>query len=151
MIEEVDIERIYALYQAMPEFSRLEPLESLRERLGEHYLALIYCDAGEDLGFKLGYAQSPETFYSWLGGVNPAARGRGIAQALLEAQEVWARERGFQTLRVKSMNRFPAMLRLLIRNGYLMDGLTPAEDPLWTKIHFVKTLVDPQVKGVLHE
>ncbi len=151
MIEEVDIERVYALYEALPEFARVEPLHSLRERLGERYLALIYSHGGQDLGFKLGYAQNPETFYSWLGGVSPAARGRGVAQALLEAQEGWARERGFRTLRVKSMNRFPAMLRLLIRNGYLVDGLTPAEDPLWTKIHFVKMLADDPAKEAPHE
>ncbi len=140
MIEEVDLARVYALYQALPEFRQPEPLESLAERLGDDYLALVYSEAGEDLGFKLGYPENATVFYSWLGGVRPSARGRGVAQALLEAQEQRVSARGFHKLRVKSMNRFPAMLRLLIRNGYLVDGLTPAQDPLWTKIHFTKPL-----------
>jgi GNAT superfamily N-acetyltransferase len=108
--------------------------------VGKDYLALVYSADGHDLGFKLGYPESDDTFYSWLGGVSPQARGRGVAQALLEAQEARVRERGFSRLRVKSMNRFPAMLRLLVRNGYLVEGLTPAADPLWNKIHFVKQL-----------
>ncbi|MDJ0879636.1 MAG: GNAT family N-acetyltransferase [Halieaceae bacterium] len=140
MIEEVDLARAHALYRALPEFTRPEPLESLAQRLGDDYLALVFRKDGQDVGFKLGYPESADTFYSWLGGVSPAARGCGVAQALLEAQEQRVRQRGFRRLRVKSMNRFPAMLRLLVRNGYLVDELTPAEDPLLTKIHFVKLL-----------
>ncbi len=151
MIEEVDLARLHALYCALPEFIRPEPLESLAGRLGGDYLALVFSEGGKDLGFKLGYPEDADTFYSWLGGVSPAARGRGVAQMLLEAQEAKVRARGFSRLRVKSMNRFPAMLRLLLRNGYLIDGLTPAEDPLLTKIHFVKTLTDHRAQGDFHE
>lgn len=140
MIEQSDLARLHALYERLPEFPGVESLESLRRRLGERYLALVYSDGGEDLGFKLGYAVDDREFYSWLGGVLPQARGRGVAQSLLEAQESWAREQGFHRIRVKSRNRFPAMLRLLIRNGYSIDAITPAEDLQWTKIHFVKSL-----------
>ncbi|MEE4192743.1 MAG: GNAT family N-acetyltransferase [Halieaceae bacterium] len=140
MVENVTLERCYALYCALPEFDHAEPMDALARRVGKDYLALVYSADGHDLGFKLGYPESDDTFYSWLGGVSPQARGRGVAQALLEAQEARVRERGFSRLRVKSMNRFPAMLRLLVRNGYLVEGLTPAADPLWNKIHFVKQL-----------
>ncbi len=40
---------------------------------------------------------------------------------LLEAQEEWVAEQGYKTLKVKSRNQFPAMLRLLLRNGYLIE------------------------------
>ena len=140
MIEHTDLERLYALYQRLPEFPAAEPLDSLRRRLGERYLALVYSDGGEDLGYKLGYALDEREFYSWLGGVMPQVRGRGVAQALLEEQEAWALAQGFKVIRVKSRNCFPAMLRLLIRNGYAIDGVTPQEDAQWTKIHFVKEL-----------
>lgn len=140
MIEQTGLERLHAVYERLPEFPGVEPLASLRQRVGERYLALVYSDGGEDLGFKLGYAVDEGEFYSWLGGVVPQARGRGLAQSLLEAQEAWAREQGFHTIRVKSRNRFPAMLRLLVRNGYCIDAVTPADDLQWTKIHFVKFL-----------
>ena len=139
-VESVPLARLYELYTRLPEFERPEPLDALGERAGGRYLALVYCEDGVDLGFKLGYAVDERQFYSWLGGVLPEGRGRGIAQALLEAQETWAVEQGFGEIRVKSMNRFPAMLRLLIRNGYAIDGVTPNADARLTKIHFVKQL-----------
>lgn len=140
VIEQTSLARLYAVYGELPEFSNREPLQALSERVGEDYLALVCSDDGRDLGFKLGYAESEHSFYSWLGGVLPEARGRGLAQQLLETQEAWVRQRGFRQIRVKSMNRFPAMLRLLLRNGYLIEGLTQAQDPLRNKIHFVKPL-----------
>ena len=139
-VESVPLARLYELYTRLPEFERPEPLEALGQRAGGRYLSLVYCENGEDLGFKLGYAVDDRQFYSWLGGVLPEGRGRGIAQALLEAQETWVAEQGFSEIRVKSMNRFPAMIRLLVRNGYFIDGVTPNADARLTKIHFVKGL-----------
>ncbi|MEE4659359.1 MAG: GNAT family N-acetyltransferase [Halieaceae bacterium] len=139
-IEAVSLERLYAVYQALPEFERVEPLESLRRRIGERYLAQVYCEAGNDLAFKLGYAIDDEQFYSWLGGVLPEARGRGVARALLRAQEAWALQQGFREMQVKSMNRFPGMLRLLISSGYQITGVTPHSDQRLNKIHFCKLL-----------
>lgn len=40
---------------------------------------------------------------------------------LLEAQEEWVAEQGYKTLKVKSRNQFPAMLRLLLRNDYIIE------------------------------
>ena len=138
----VDLERLHAVYSVLPEFANREPLASLRQRAGERYLALVYCVDGRDVGFKLGFALNAEEFYSWIGGVLPKARGTGAAQAMLEFQEAWARQQGFQRLRVKSMNRYPAMLRLLIRNSYQIDGFTPGDGRVGGKIHFYKSLID---------
>ena len=38
MIEQVDLDRLYAAYERLPEFSGVEPLDSLRQRIGERYL-----------------------------------------------------------------------------------------------------------------
>ncbi len=141
-VVEVALERLYAVYSALPEFANKEPLDSLRQRAGDRYLALVYCVDGQDVGFKLGFALNSEEFYSWLGGVLPDFRGSGAAQAMLDTQEAWARGEGFQRLRVKSMNRYPAMLRLLIRNGYQIDGFTPGDGRVGGKIHFYKSLID---------
>ncbi|MCQ4503637.1 GNAT family N-acetyltransferase, partial [Vibrio parahaemolyticus] len=53
----------------------------------------------------------------------PQARNEGVAQMLLESQEEWVAEQGYKTLKVKSLNQFPAMLRLLLRNGYLIEKI----------------------------
>ena len=142
IVETVSLDRLYQVYQLLPEFEEQLSLESIASRVGERFLALVYCRDGEDVGFKLGYAREPGEFYSWLGGVLPGQRGQGVAQALLEAQEAWARAQGFAVLRVRSRNGFPAMLRLLIRNGYLLEEVLPAPDPAWNKIQFSKPIDD---------
>ena len=39
------------------------------------------------VAYKLGYRLENKNFYSWLGVVVPKLLGKGIAQALLKAQE----------------------------------------------------------------
>ncbi|WP_139248268.1 GNAT family N-acetyltransferase [Janthinobacterium lividum] len=78
--------------------------------------------------------------YSWLGGVLPAHRKSGLAQRVLEAQEAWASAHGFAAVTVKSMNRYPAMLRLLIRNGYQIRLVEHFGDTARERIHFIKPL-----------
>lgn len=92
--------------------------EVVEARLGNGGVRLVAERDGRPVGFKLGYAVSPEVFYSWLGGVAAECRGLGVARRLMEMQEDLVRSRGFRVVRVKSMNRFPAMLRMLVSAGY---------------------------------
>ncbi len=107
---------------------------------------LIAKRKGQPLGFKAGYPISPETFYSWLGGVIPSERRGGVARALLAAQESWVRTAGFQKIEVKSMNRYPAMIQFLIRHGYQITGVEWEErGPGELKIRFSKVLADAEL------
>lgn len=128
----------------IPEFHHITRQE-IRERTAGGGLLLVAEAEGRVVGFKLGYEQSPGIFYSWLGGVRPAWRGRGIARELLTLQETWVKKRGYARIRVKSMNRFPAMLHLLISAGYQICGVeagtVPDQGP---KILFEKWLVPPE-------
>ncbi len=92
------------------------------------------------LGFKIGYELDENTFYSWFGGVLPIARNKGVAQAQLDIQEQWVKQQGYQQLKVKSRNLFPAMLRLLLKNGYLIEKLEEKEDINAHRIHFLKQI-----------
>ena len=64
-----------------------------------------------------------------------------MAQALLEAQEARVIDQGYQQLTVKSRNRFPAMVRLLMLNGYLIEDIEKKEGVLDYRLHFRKALV----------
>lgn len=48
--------------------------------------ALVAWSGSVPVGFKLGYERSGEEFHSWLGGVHPEFRRRGIARRLLHLQ-----------------------------------------------------------------
>lgn len=96
--------------------------------------------ASQPVGCKLGYAAEDGSLYSWLCRVLPAHRKTGLAQLLPEAQEAWASAHGFVAVTVKSMNRYPAMLRLLIRNGYHIRRVEYFGDRARERIHFIKPL-----------
>ena len=77
---------------------------------------------GEPVGFKLGYRRGPALFYSWLGGVDPDFRRRGIADALgvLQHDALAARGYGFVETRTRAANA--AMLIVNLRAGFRITG-----------------------------
>ena len=93
--------------------------DSLLARDGTLFIAEI---DGELAGFKAGYDRYQDgSYYSWLGGVVPALRRYGVAQSLLEAQEAWASESGYNGIYVKTRNRFVGMRIFLAKNGYYLN------------------------------
>lgn len=74
----------------IPEFDGRTTRALLEERLaGKSTLILIARAEGRAVAYKLGYAISEREFYSWLGGVLPEYRRKGIASELRQAQEAW--------------------------------------------------------------
>ncbi len=140
-IREGSLSEVVTMVTEIDEFIVKENEQSLAQRLeGKRHLILVAEQQGQILGFKIGYELDSDTFYSWFGGVSPKARNLGLAQKLLDVQESWAIEQGYQQLKVKSRNQFPAMLRLLLRNNYLIENFEPYEPLLESRIHFVKQL-----------
>ena len=136
------LEECVQVVEQISEFAHKESVASLTARLeGKvRYLVQIAQEGENLLGFKIGYQLDDETFYSWFGGVSSLARKKGVAQTLLEIQEKWAAEQGYKQLKVKSRNQFPAMLRLLIKNGYMIENYEQKEPLVESRIHFVKQI-----------
>ncbi|MBT1446122.1 GNAT family N-acetyltransferase [Shewanella sp. JM162201] len=131
------------LMRRIPEFDAPVNADAMLQRIGTAKALLLLCFVeGELAGFKLGYEKAPGEFYSWLGGVCPDYRQLGLAKQMLDTQENWAKQQGYQQLKVKTRNRFPAMLTMLVQNRYHIaainsDGLPLAEH----KISLQKALV----------
>ncbi len=145
IIRQGSLTEVVAIVANIDEFVNKESEASLSARLNgkPHYIQIAEQD-GCLLGFKIGYQIDQCTFYSWFGGVDPQARGKGVAQALLVAQEQWARAHHYQSITVKSRNQFPAMLRLLIKNNYLIENYEKKDNMLESRIYFRKTLFSEQ-------
>ncbi|MCY9826688.1 GNAT family N-acetyltransferase [Vibrio chagasii] len=141
IVREGSLEEVVSVVEQINEFAQKESVASLSQRLSDKKsLILVAEEEGVLLGFKIGYELEPNTFYSWFGGVSPLARKKGVAQAQLDVQEQWVKQQGYQQLKVKSRNQFPAMLRLLLRNGYQIEKLEEKEDIREHRIYFVKQL-----------
>ncbi|WP_028111285.1 GNAT family N-acetyltransferase [Ferrimonas kyonanensis] len=136
------IEEVMALVEQVPELDRPYPLETYQQRLNEvpHLIQIAEVES-EAAAFKVGYALNDTDFYSWLGAVLPDFRGLGIAKALLQGQEQWVAEQGYRLIKVKSRNRYPAMLRMLLGKGYhLVDMERASDTPLDYRILLEKSL-----------
>ncbi|MCB0384710.1 MAG: GNAT family N-acetyltransferase [Bdellovibrionales bacterium] len=93
----------------------------------------------EVVGFKLGYERKPGHYYSWMGGVDPDHRGRGIARALMEAQHSWLKSGGYKGLRTHTKNQWQEMIILNLKCGFQIIG-TFTDDEGDTKVIMEKTL-----------
>ena len=118
-IGEGSLSEAAALEERIPEFDSPYGETEITRRVGPRkHLCLLARIDDQPAGYKLGYEETPSRFYSWIGGVVPAHRRRGVAQQLLHAQEAWCRAAGYDEITVKSRNRFRGMVRLLVQNGY---------------------------------
>lgn len=93
-------------------------LEQIRKQQG---LLLVAYDEQSPIGFKLGYViPGQHSFFSWLGGVHPRYRRRGIGQSLLDQQEAHARMLGLKKIYFTTFDRFPVMIKLGKKNKYIL-------------------------------
>lgn len=96
----------------------------VQERLARRAdpLILIGTFEGDPVGFKIGHGAGDGAFASWLGCVRADRRGLGVGGTLMRAQHDWARERGYRRVVTKTMNRWPEMLMLNLRSGFVITG-----------------------------
>lgn len=135
------IEEVVLIDAQIPEFTNKTSAAEMRQRLaGKDHLLLVAKQNDTPVGYKLGFALSKDEFYSWHGAVIPTYRKMGIATQLREYQERWVREQGYGRISVKSMNKFPGMLQLLISSGYQISGYVDEGSPSTSKIKFSKEL-----------
>ncbi len=117
-IEEGRPEDVINILLQIPEFENLPDADAISSRL-KHTPHLILLAVSEQyiVGFKIGYERDHK-FYSWLGAIHPEYRRQGIAGGLADAQETWARSRGYSKIWMKTRNRFPQMLIMALNRGF---------------------------------
>ncbi|HEX7034430.1 MAG TPA: GNAT family N-acetyltransferase [Pseudomonadales bacterium] len=86
-------------------------------------MLVLASEEGAAVGFKLGYRRSREEFYSWLGGVHPEHRRRGIAEELMRRQHAWCAEAGYREITTETLGDNAPMLILNLRSGFEVVGM----------------------------
>lgn len=136
-----DIATAVRLSEQIPEFRDPHGAAVYEQRLGAvPHLVLIAWYGAAAVGFKVGYAKGDEIFYSWMGGVLPSHRQRGVARQLAEAQESWARGRGYTHVLFKTRNSHKAMLIFALGRGFDIIGITEKESAADNRILLSKAL-----------
>ena len=109
-INQGEIETVVQLTLEIPEFIEPHGAMEYHKRLTNipHLILIAYVD-DQAVGFKVGY-EKEGYFYSWMGGILPKFRRIGIAKALANTQEEWARTMGYNTITFKTRNSHKGML-----------------------------------------
>lgn len=133
------IQQLLRVYDQLFEDAKLDFFVERIHSKQDLIINLCYHNS-ELIGFKLGYQYNENTLYSWVGGVLPGYRKKGIAQKLMELQHQAGKEKGYQKVRTKSMNRFKPMIILNLKNGFDIKQVY-TNDSGQTKIIFEKDLI----------
>jgi GNAT superfamily N-acetyltransferase len=91
-------------------------------RIDGRALVVARDEARRMIGFKLGYRRSGAMFYSWLGGVHPDARGRGLAGRLMAIQHTWARSKGYAEIETRTRAENRVMIIANLKGGFRITG-----------------------------
>ncbi len=135
------IEEVIKLSQLIPEFENPAGADVYRTRLGDVDHLILIAEWGKPCAFKVGYDRDGDgSFYSWMGGVLPVARRKGIAQQLAGEMEAYCLSKGYDILKMKTRNEHKAMLQFAIRNGFHVTGFKAYPDPMKSRILLEKSL-----------
>lgn len=98
--------------------------DKIKNRLNDkkHWIYLVK-DKGKSIAFKVWYEDSGGQIYSWLGGVHPDYRRRGIASKLMDIQFDMARQQGYSKIKLKTHKGHPEMIALCKKRGFEFKGI----------------------------
>ena len=140
VINKGDIKTVVQLSTAIPEFLNPHGPEEYHRRLDDvPHLILVASVAEKPVGFKVGYERD-SFFYSWMGGILPDFRRMGIAKALADRQEDWARAKGYDSVTFKTRNAHKGMLIFALKNGFDIVGFKEKETIATNRILLRKPL-----------
>jgi len=126
----------------VPEFDDPYKIPEYSKRLDSTtHLILTAYDDHNPIAFKIGYQRhSDGSFYSWMGGVLPNYRRKGIANNLADHQEAWAKKNGFNSIRIQTREKHKAMLALAINRGFQITNRIEKTPNFNTRIWMNKPL-----------
>jgi GNAT superfamily N-acetyltransferase len=94
------------------------------------------------VGVWIGFELKPGMFYHWLGGVVTDVRRHGVGRQLHEAQQAWAKDRGYEYVRCECMNHQREFIHFAIAVGYDIVGIRWDSTHADNLIVFEKHLVE---------
>ncbi|MFD2037328.1 GNAT family N-acetyltransferase [Belliella marina] len=142
-IRQGSIEEVVSLSRRVTEFYQPYSEKTYEDRLKDiPHLILIAEVDGELVGFKVGYQRdSPQVFYSWMGGVLASHRRKGIATMLADGQEQWARNQGYLKIYFKTRNKLTKMLHFGLNRGFMIVDLIKKDKVEEYRVVMEKVLV----------
>ncbi len=125
IIENHSFEKVSTFQESILEFSSMCDLPEDISFRGSRLNGIVISakDRDSTVGILFGYEEKHSVWYNHITAVTSEYRKQGIATALINEFEKHAIKQGATRVTVKSMNRFPNMLRRLIGLKYQIAGI----------------------------
>ena len=129
------------LSNQIPEFDSPYALDEYEKRCAGAHLSLNAFVDEKPIGFKIGYDRFKDgSFYSWMGGVLPEYRQRGVATSLAEIQEKWAEEMSYNKIKMITRKKHKAIIRFSLHRGFKITGGTSKNPASESRVWMEKSL-----------
>jgi GNAT superfamily N-acetyltransferase len=142
IVTEQQLPTIVELYNNV--FRPAENEDYFRRRFQGRYNVLVMLAALDNrpVGFTIGFELKPFVFYTWLTGVHPDFRRKGIGRQLMESENEWAKNHGYEYTRFEGLNRHKAMSHMALTMAYDIVGTRWDSVRSDLLIQFEKPLLD---------
>ena len=81
-------------------------------------------------------------FYHWLGAVLPDVRRHGVARQLQDAQQAWAKDHGYEYIRLRVHESSARIIHFMVSLGFDLIGIRWDGTHADNLIVFEKNLID---------
>ena len=135
-----DLEQIvhfnYEIFNGMYEDEPYS-LEQYKDKLKDKESVIFISRKNDEItGDSISFGRD-NSFYIWILGVNEKHRGEGIGSSLLDKNEQFAQENGYESIFVKVYNVSEEMQKLLNQRGYQVAKIEESEtNPKYTAVRF---------------
>jgi len=119
-IKEVPIEEAVKVNATIIEFDAPYQKDYFEDRYKDKDKLIIvaYVD-DQPAGYIVGYDKFEDgSFYCWMTGVNPKFRKLGLLKTLMDYEDKWAKEKGYNKIKIKTRNNRREMLAYLVKYGF---------------------------------
>ena len=119
-IKEVPIEEVVKVNATIVEFDAPYQKDYFENRYKDKNKLIIvaYVD-DQPAGYIVGYDKFRDgSFYCWMAGVNPKFRKLGLLKAMMDYEDKWAKEKGYNKIKIKTRNNRREMLAYLVKYGF---------------------------------
>jgi GNAT superfamily N-acetyltransferase len=146
IIKDTDPETVAQIHALIPDFGDHPDPDHFRARCAGHDFIMLAAwrrvgSADIPAGYVVAYDRYEDgSFYCWMAGTVPTQRGGGVLTALMTMLEDRARARGYTTLRIRTRNRWTAMLRWLIGHSYAITAVDKRAPLADSRVDLIKHL-----------
>ena len=141
---ETSIENAMKVHAQIPEFTETLPDKKYFEERynGKTHLILCAYENKTPVGYVIAYDKFADgSFYCWMAGVIPEFRKHGALTALIKHLFIWAKDNGYEKIKIKTRNDKRDMLRFLVKNGFSFTDVEQRENINDNRIELEKDIV----------